>query len=143
QAGAVFNTGWYTLITSKPARVVAALVLIGVGFFWWFVVTDWIVAPRSYRGGIFYICVVLFTMGFHLRALYRFNRMVHIIRLEERNGEAPPGSTLFAVNQRFRYGMRTFESLLVLGIGICGVISVTHPSIQLNKSYIHLVLTYF
>lgn len=124
-------------------RIVWAVVVTAILLFWWFYVTDWISRPRSYRAGVFYVCCVLLSSGWHLRALVRFNRMVKVVRREELAGTSPEGSTLFAANQRFRYAMRSIEAIVVLTIGTVAILSVKNPSLQLNKNYIRLVLTYF
>lgn len=110
---------------------------------WWLIVADWIATPRSYRGGLFYTGVVLLTFGFHIRAFWRFRKMVKLLKLEERAGIAPPGSAYFATNQRFRYAMRLLESCVVLAIGVLAIISVHDPKIVYNPNYTRLVLTYF
>jgi hypothetical protein len=110
---------------------------------WWFFIADWLISPHSPRAGVFYVSVVLITAAWHLRALYRFNKMTRLLRSEEKAGIAPPGSTTFAANQRFRYAMRAAESVVVLIIGILAVVATYNPTIQYNPSYIRLVLTYF
>lgn len=123
-------------------RWLVFILLLVLFLVWWFIGTDWISKPRSYRGGGFYTAVVVLTGGFHLRAVVRFHRMVKLLRLEESAGVAPPGSVYFALNQRLRYVMRAAESLLVFTIGILAILSVTHPVIAFNKNYTRLLLTY-
>lgn len=131
-----------TIYKNKFA-VILTIVELVVFVIWWFYIADWISKPRTYRGGIFYICAVVLTLGFHIRAFLRFNRMTKLLRLEEATGDTPPGSTIFAANQRFRYAARLVESCVVLLIGVLAIASVSNPTIQLNKNYFRLVITYF
>jgi hypothetical protein len=127
-------------VIQRRAAIYAGLV-VGLAF-WWFYVIDWIARP-GYRISIIYTSIVLVAAVLHARALLRFHRMVRHIKIEERLGETKPGSTLFAVNQRFRYLVRIIESAVVMIIGILGLLSVHNPHIILSHNYIRLIITYF
>lgn len=123
------------------AGVFVTLVLTAL---WWFYGADWLVnKPQSPRVGWTYIAVVIVSSVWHFRALYRFNKMTRMLRAEERAGIAPVGSTTFAANQRFRYLMRSIESVLVFILGVLIIISAYRPKVATNPNYLRLILTYF
>lgn len=130
---------------SRKTALIVVLYLVGFGLavWWWFYLVDWTVKPRTYRIGILYGAVVVFASVFHLRALIRFSRIANHIQDEERAGVAPPGSTTFAMNQRFRYIMRTTESLFVLAIAVLTILGVPFPRLIADVNYGRLVITYF
>lgn len=131
------------MIVSKKLQVLFWVIGIALFVYWWFVVADWIATPHSPRAGIFYLCVVIFSSSWHFRALRRFSKMTRLLRAEEKAGIAPPGSTTFAANQRFRYLMRSVEAIVVLTIGVLAIVATYNPAVQFSPNYIRLVLTYF
>lgn len=118
-----------------------ALVVLGLS--WWFLLSDWFSRQGSYRLSVLYGVIVVVASFFHVVAFQRFARMVRVIRDDEKLGYAEEGSTLFALNQRFRYATRVIESAWVLGLAIIGIISVHHPTLLANPNYTRFVITYF
>jgi hypothetical protein len=132
---------------SKRTTALWTAVVLVVVALWWFIIVDYFIARPNHKPNyhlpILLLVIVLVTCAWHVRALYRFHKMTKAISQEEILGDAPPGSTVFAANQRFRYFMRTIESMVVLVVSIIIFVAVSSPSIAVNHQYSRLVITYF
>lgn len=109
---------------------------------WWRWGVDWAAKQGSYHAVLLYL--ILGTVGgcLHFYALYRFNRMVKNVRKDEVLGLADAGSTGFAINQRFRYLMRSAEALLIITVSVFGIISLHNVGFARSPLYIRTVFTY-
>lgn len=123
-------------------RVLGWVVGTAALMLWWFYAIDWLIVPGTYRTATAYLCVVLVSSCFHVHAFARFVKMTRRIRRAEMLGAVEPGSTLFAANQRFRYFTRLCEATVMMTVGILGLVSVHHPGVSYNPSYVRLILTY-
>lgn len=125
----------------RRARI--TVIAIALGLLWWFYGYNWAIKPHTYRIGGIFLAVVLAAGAFHVEALWKFHKMVKVVQAAEDAGMIGKGSTLFAVNQRFRYTVRVLEGLWVFGIGVLAIISVHYPKLETNPNYGRFVLSYF
>lgn len=123
-------------------RVISVAVVSVLVVVWWLWVAEWLNKPQSYRLVTAYLVIGIISAGFHTRALFRFIRMVRNVRKDERLGLAEPGSTVFAINQRFRYTVRVCESALIVAVSALGILSIKDTGLRTSHTYIRLVVTY-
>lgn len=124
-------------------RALITLVCLAAALLWWFPGYDWAVKPHTYRIGALFTAVVIVAGAFHVEAFRKFHQMAKVVQAAEDAGMIGKGSTLFAVNQRFRYTMRVIEAAWVLGIGVLAILTVHYPKLALNPNYGRFVLSYF
>lgn len=110
---------------------------------WWLYLARYMIRPRSYWPVVVWLTVAVIAGFWHARALIRFTRMVNAVQRDEHLGIAEAGSTLFAVNQRFRYAVRAVENAFALVLGGVGLYAVGHPGLALRPWYAELTLTFF
>jgi hypothetical protein len=123
-------------------RHLGTIVFIAILFAWLMWGATWFDKPGTYRLVLLYLICGLLVFPFHIYATFRFNRMVRNVHKDERLGLADPGSTTFAVNQRFRYIARTIEATLIIAVSVLGILALNNKGVRTSHNYIRLVVTY-
>jgi hypothetical protein len=124
-------------------RLVLRFVLVMAGVVaWWSWGVNWADQQGTNHAVLLYLVLGLIGGVMHFYALYRFQKMVNNVRKDERLGLAEPGSTGFAINQRFRYLMRSIEALLIVTVAVFGFISLHNVGFARSPLYIKTVFTY-
>jgi hypothetical protein len=109
---------------------------------WWLWGVSWVDQQGTNHAVLLYLILGIIGGMLHFYALYRFNRMVRNVRKDETLGLADSGSTGFALNQRFRYIMRSAEALLIITVAVFGLIGLQNTGFVRTALYIKTVFTY-
>lgn len=117
-------------------------VIAGCAVAWWQWGVSWADKQRTNHAVLLYLALGIIGGILHFYALYRFNRMVKNVRKDEALGLADPGSTGFALNQRFRYLMRSIEALLIITVAVFGLVGLHNTGFARTPIYIKTVFTY-